>query len=166
MLRKVFLLFSIISIWQTTYSQTQKANQVKVVNFDQLEPYLHKSNDTLYLVNFWATWCGPCVKELPSIKQVEAKYADRKFKVLMVSLDMPKELTSRLVPFVKSKNIRSEVFLLNDPNQNRWIDKVDPAWSGEIPFSLIYGKQSRESYSRTFTFEELDSIINLKLNLQ
>lgn len=165
MLRKALVLFSFFILWQTTNAQKKEENKVRVVNYDQLEPYLQKSNDTVYLVNFWATWCGPCIKELPAIKSVEQKYADKKFRVLLVSLDFPKELTSRLEPFIKSKNITSDVFLLNDPNQNRWIDKVDTNWSGEIPFTLIYGKQFRESYSQTFTFEELDSIINLKLNL-
>lgn len=165
MLRKALVLFSFFILWQTTNAQKKEENKVRVVNYDQLEPYLQKSNDTVYLVNFWATWCAPCIKELPAIKSVEQKYADKKFRVLLVSLDFPKELTSRLEPFIKSKNITSDVFLLNDPNQNRWIDKVDTNWSGEIPFTLIYGKQFRESYSQTFTFEELDSIINLKLNL-
>jgi len=165
MLKKVLMFFLILLIWQTANAQVKKDNKIRVVNFNQLEPYLHKSNDTIYLVNFWATWCAPCLKELPAIRAVEEKYADEKFKVLLVSLDFPKELTTRLEPFMKSKNITSDVFLLDDPNQNRWIDKVDANWSGEIPFTLIYGKQFRESYSRTFTLEELDSIINLKLNL-
>lgn len=165
MRKKVLLLFLITLVWQSTNAQIKEVNKIQVVNYDQLEPYLQKSNDTIYLVNFWATWCAPCIKELPAIEAIEKKYSDKKFKVLLVSLDFPKELTSRLEPFVKSKNITSDVFLLNDPNQNRWIDKVDPDWSGEIPFTLIYGKHFRESYSQTFTYEELDSIINLKLNL-
>ena len=139
-------------------------NEIHVVNFDQLEPHLHKTNDTVYLVNFWATWCAPCIKELPAIQAVEKKYAGKKFKVLLVSLDFNKELTSRLEPFVKSKNITSDVFLLNDPDQNRWINKVDARWSGDIPFTLLYGRNFRESYPHAFTFEELDSIINQKLN--
>jgi len=158
-------LFTIILFWQNTFAQEGREKSVQVLNFDQFEPYLHRSNDTVYLVNFWATWCAPCIKELPAIKAVEEKYVNENFKVLLVSLDMPNELTSRLTPFIQSKNITSDVFLLNDPNQNRWIDKVDPNWSGEIPFTLIYGKHFRESFARTFTFEELDSIINLKLNL-
>jgi thiol-disulfide isomerase/thioredoxin len=164
MSRRILILLLILSVGYTTKSQTKANNQIQVVNFDQLEPYLHKTNDTLYLVNFWATWCAPCIKELPVIKQVEEKYKDRKFKVLLVSLDFEKELKSRLEPFVKTKNITSKVFLLNDPNQNKWIDKVDPKWSGELPFTLIYNKQTRESYSHSFTFEELDSIINQKLS--
>jgi thiol-disulfide isomerase/thioredoxin len=165
MLKNVMLLFIISLAWQSLSAQIKEESKIKVVNYDQLEPYLQKSNDTIYLVNFWATWCVPCIKELPAIEATAAKYTDKKFKVLLVSLDFPEELSNRLEPFMKSKNITSEVFLLNDPNQNRWIDKVDPNWSGEIPFTLIYGKHLRELYSQTFTFEELDSIINLKLNL-
>jgi thiol-disulfide isomerase/thioredoxin len=165
MLLKILLLFSILTVGLSAFSQPGVKNKVQVVNFDQLEPMLQKNNDTIYLVNFWATWCAPCIKELPAIKSVEQKYADKKFKVLLVSLDFPKDLTGRLEPFIKSKNITSDVYLLNDPNQNRWINKVDSNWSGEIPFTLIYGKLFRESYSQSFTFEELDSIINLKLNL-
>lgn len=164
MLRRTLLLLSILLVGVITKSQVNKVNKIQVVNFDQLEPYLHKTNDTIYLVNFWATWCAPCVKELPSITAVEQKHANKKFKVLLVSLDFTKDLNTRLEPFVKSKNITSKVFLLNDPDQNRWIDKVDPAWTGEIPFTLIYGKGIRNSYPNTFTFEELDTIINLKLN--
>ena len=164
---RVIILFlsSVLLFCQNVVAQSGREKSVQIVNFDQLEPYLHSNSDTVYLVNFWATWCAPCIKELPAIKAVEEKYANEKFKVLLVSLDMINELNSRLVPFIKSKNITSDVFLLNDPNQNRWIDMVDPNWSGEIPFTLIYGKHFRESYSHTFTFEELDSIINLKLNL-
>jgi thiol-disulfide isomerase/thioredoxin len=165
MLNKALILFSILLIWQTTNAQKKKVNKIQVVNFDKLEPYLHQNNDTIYLVNFWATWCAPCIKELPAIEAVEEKHSDKKFKVLLVSLDFPKELSSRLEPFVKSKNITSEVFLLNDPNQNRWINLVDANWSGEIPFTILYGRKFRESYTQPFTFEELDSIINLKLNL-
>lgn len=163
--RRTLLLLLLLLVGQITKSQVNKINKIQVVNFDQLEPYLHKTNDTIYLVNFWATWCAPCIKELPAIESVEEKYSDKKFKVLLVSLDFPRELSSRLEPFVKSKNITSDVFLLNDPDQNRWIDNVDANWSGEIPFTLLYGRNFRESYSHAFNFEELDSIINLKLNL-
>ncbi len=162
---RILLLLSILLVAQVIKSQVNKVNNIRVVNFDQLEPYLHKTNDTVYLVNFWATWCAPCIKELPDIAAAEKKYSDKKFKVLLVSLDFPKELTIRLEPFVKSKNITSDVFLLNDPDQNRWINLVDTNWSGEIPFTVLYGRNFRESYSQPFTFEELDSIINLKLNL-
>lgn len=156
----VFLLFRL-----SLSSQVPGIKPVKVLNFDQLEPYLNLKNDTVYLVNFWATWCAPCVAELPAIKAVEKKYSETKFKVLLVSLDMPGHLKTRLIPFLLSNKITSDVVLLDDPDQNRWIDRIDKQWSGEIPFTVIYGKDFRESYSQSFDFKTLDSIINRKIKM-
>lgn len=165
MARLILLLILFLFIGQTISSQASEMKKIRVLNFDQFESSLHFKNDTVYLINFWATWCAPCVAELPAIKAVEKKYADKKFKVLLVSLDMPGQLNTRLIPFVLSRNITSEVILLDDPNQNRWIDKVDKGWSGEIPFTVIYGKDFRNSYSQSFGFNTLDSIVNLKIKL-
>lgn len=145
-------------------AQDMVQKEIKTLNFEQLEPYLHKQNDTLYFINFWATWCIPCRKELPAIQQVGEKYKDKKFKILLVSLDFPDKLESGLRPFVKAKQIKEEVILLDDPHQHIWIDKVDKNWGGEIPYSLIYGKSFREGYAQSFQYNELDSIINVKLN--
>jgi len=161
----IILLMSFLFVGQTQSLQVSDTDKIRVVNFERLEPYLNFRNDTVYLVNFWATWCAPCIAELPAIKAVEKKYSDKKFKVLLVSLDMPRQLESRLIPFVLSHQITSDVILLDDPNQNRWIDKVDKDWSGEIPFSMIYGKGFRDSYTQSFSFKALDSIVNRKINL-
>jgi len=151
-------------IVQNMYSQTDAAGKVRVVNFDQLEPYLRQDDDSIHLVNFWATWCVPCREEMPAIQEIEKKYSNMKFKVLLVSLDFPGQLESKLIPYLESNNIRSEVVLLSDTDQNRWIDLVDKSWSGDIPFTLIYGKYFRQGYARQFNFEDLDSIIYGKLN--
>jgi thiol-disulfide isomerase/thioredoxin len=146
------------------FTTLPEKTSVPVMNFKQFEPTLHLKNDTVYLVNFWATWCGPCRDELPAIEKVREKYKSNKFRILLVSMDVPNQLNSRLLPFIKSYEIKSDVVLLDDPNQNVWINKVDPGWSGEIPFTVIYGKDFRESYNQSFTYQSLDSILNLKLN--
>ena len=165
MARLIILLSMFLLFRLTVSSQVPGVKPVKVLNFDQLEPYLNLKNDTVYLVNFWATWCAPCVAELPAIKAVEKKYTQKKFKVLLVSLDMPGNLKTRLIPFLLSNKITSDVILLNDPDQNRWIDRIDKSWSGEIPFTVIYGKDFRDSYSQSFDFKALDSIINRKIKI-
>ena len=157
----LFITFMLIS--QFMWSQTENIIKIPVLNFDQLEPYLHQDDDSLHLVNFWATWCVPCREEMPAIQAVEEKYRNSKFKVLLVSLDFPVQIEKSLIPYLKSGNIRSEVVLLHDPDQNRWIDLVDKSWSGDIPFTLIYGKNFRQAYARQFNFEDLDSIIHDKL---
>lgn len=165
MVRMIILLMSFLFVGQAQGLQVPDRKKIRILNFDQLEPYLHFRNDTVYLVNFWATWCAPCIAELPAINAVEKKYSGKKFKVLLVSLDLPRQLESRLIPFVLSHQITSDVFLLDDPNQNRWIDKVDKEWSGEIPFTVIYGKDFRDSYTQSFSYQTLDSIVNRKINL-
>jgi len=136
---------------------------IKVVDFKGLEPYLSKQNDTTYIVNFWATWCGPCVKELPYFEKITEKYENQKVKVILVSLDFPKSYKKSLLPFLVKKGIKSEVILLNDPDSNTWINKVDKNWSGAIPATIIYNKNSRSFYEKSFTYEELESALKLKL---
>lgn len=159
---KIIAVFLIVVF--LSFSPSVENKPVPVLSFEQLEPQLQKKNDSVYLVNFWATWCAPCLEELPAIEKVGEKYKNKKFRILLVSIDVPNQLNSRLIPFIKSKQIKSDVVLLNDPRQNVWIDKVDPGWSGEIPFTLIYGKDFRSTYNKSFSYKELDSIINLKLN--
>ena len=82
-----------------------------------------------------------------------------------MSLDLPNQLNSRLIPFVRSNKITADVILLDDPNQNRWIDKIDKKWSDEIPYTVIYGKYFRDSYTQSFNYKTLDSIINRKIKM-
>lgn len=131
--------------------------KVKSFDFKSLEPYLTKSNDTTYVVNFWATWCLPCVKELPHFEKLNQTYAGKKVRVLLISMDMPNKIETSLLPFIKKKNLRSEVVHLDDPDANAWIDKVDKSWSGAIPATIIYNAKKRMFYERSFTYEELET---------
>ena len=154
----------ILSFFQQLLGQTPQ-KQVQKLNFSQFEPYLHKQNDTLYVINFWASWCVPCIDELPAFEKIREKYSDQKMKILLVSLDFPSQLESRLLPFIKKHKLQSDVILLDDPQQNQWINKVDPKWSGTIPFTQIYKNDLRESFEHKFNYTELDSLIHIKLNL-
>jgi len=113
------------------------------------------SHDTTYVINFWATWCGPCVKELPYFEELNALYDGQPFKQILVSLDDPKKLESKVMPFLVKNNIQSKVVLLADGKANSWIDKVDPNWSGAIPITLILKGDKRKFYEQEFhsTFE-------------
>lgn len=139
---------------------TRDHNAVKVVNFEQLQPLLQKENDTVYLINFWATWCAPCLNEIPHFEQLGEKYREKKVKIVMVSLDLPNQLPTRLSPFIEREQMKNEVILLDDPRSNRWIPLVDEEWTGAIPATLIYGNGYREFYQKEFTFEELDEVIH------
>lgn len=158
----LILLFS-AALLQSCSSKTPKeeASVVPIVNFDQLEPRLHLLNDTTYIVNFWATWCKPCVHELPDFEKLAAEYKNDKIKFLLVSMDFPQQLETQVLPFIKEHKLVSEVVLLFDTNANVWINKVSPEWSGSLPATVVYNKNFREFHEGSYTYEELKSIIEL-----
>ena len=106
--------------------------------FENLAPIFQFDNDTTYVINFWATWCGPCVEELPYFEAFHQKYKDEKIRVILVSLDFPRKLESQLLPFLEKHHFNSTVAVLLDGKYSDWIDKISPDWSGAIPVSLIY----------------------------
>ena len=130
--------------------------KVKAYDYSGLEYFLNRKSDTTYVVNFWATWCVPCVKELPAFEKLGQKYKGSKVKILLVSLDMPKLAETKLLPFIKEKQLESQVVLLRDPDANSWISKINAKWSGAIPATLIYNKKSRKFFEKSFTLEELE----------
>lgn len=158
---RLFILFLFIGIATSAYAQ--RVDNIPVVDFRQFEPLLHKSNDTTYVINFWATWCVPCRKELPEFQKLFVNKSGEKVKIILVSLDFPKQLQTGLIPFLEKNGITAPVMLLNDPNSNAWIDKVDPAWSGALPATLIYGRNTRFFFEEELDYNTLIQTIN-KIN--
>lgn len=137
--------------------------KVQVVTFEQLEKRCRRGDDTLYVVNYWATWCRPCVKELPYFQEAARKFSRKKVELIFVSLNTVKEL-KMVQGFIENKNMEPQVYILNAGNPNGWIDKVDPSWEGSIPATVMYRNKEKVFFREgEFTQTELDSIINLKL---
>jgi thiol-disulfide isomerase/thioredoxin len=152
------VVFLIALLWMIV--STGSIAQVRVVDFKQLEPFLHQYDDTTYVINFWATWCAPCVEELPYFEKARVEFASKKLKIYLISLDFPRQLESRLLPFIKQYNIGSEVMLLDDPDANAWIDKVSPDWSGAIPGTLVYRNNKKQFFEKKLSYKELHDIIH------
>jgi len=123
-----------------TASATHVDHKVTVVNFDQFESIIKKKDHKLYVVNFWATWCKPCVMELPEFMEVNKIYRNNPgFKMMLVSLDIAGDVETVVQPFLVKNKIDAEVLLLNDNKRmNEWIPAVDKKWSGSIPATVIY----------------------------
>ncbi|NLO70620.1 MAG: redoxin domain-containing protein [Porphyromonadaceae bacterium] len=160
------LIFSVFTFFIIASAENapNENSGIKVMTFEDLKPLLDKKTDTTYVVNFWATWCAPCIAEIPYFEEVGEKYKDKKLKILMVSLDFPSHIKSRLIPFMKKENMKNEVVLLDDPNSNRWIPLVDKDWSGAIPATLIYNDCKRKFYPNEFTSNELHTVVEEFIN--
>lgn len=136
MITRLKLIVSFLFAFSVMHSQQVSA----VYKIGDLLKRIDNGSDTLYVVNFWATWCVPCVKELPSFDSLAVKHKNDKVKVLLVCLDFKEELNQRVNPFLKKHNYNMECVLLDEVNGNDFIDKVDKKWSGAIPATLATSK--------------------------
>jgi len=120
---------------------TNRVDQkVTVVNFEKLESIIKKKDNKLYVVNFWATWCRPCVLELPEFMEVNTIYrTNPHFKMILVSLDAAKEMEHLVLPFLSQHKMDVDVYLLDDNKRmNQWIPAIDKNWGGSIPATAFY----------------------------
>ena len=142
---------------ETQLDESQPVDvSLEVYDFDGLEQFLNTTDDKTYVVNFWATWCAPCVKELPYFETLHAEYS-RDVEVILVSLDFPNQYETKLKPFIIKNNLQSKVIVLNDVDSNTWIPKVDESWTGAIPATIIFNKDTRQFYEKSFRYSELET---------
>ncbi len=137
---------------------------LEVYDYDGLKPLLNKTDDKIHVVNFWATWCAPCIKELPYFETINKTYADKNVEVLLVSLDFPRQYDTKLKPFLKENQLTSKVVCLDDVDQNTWIPAIDNTWSGALPATIIYKNEKRKFYEGSFTYDELETEVKTFLN--
>lgn len=143
--------------------------QVKLLTLNELENRMAKGSDTTYVVNFWATWCGPCVEELPSFEKLQKDNLNKPLKVILLSLDFKSKLNTAVMPFVEKHQLKTEVFVINEKDQQKFIERVDQKWEGAIPATLFYNKEKkiRHFYEKPFeTYKDLtDKIESIALKL-
>jgi thiol-disulfide isomerase/thioredoxin len=132
-----------------------------LVKFESLQQTINQSEQDLTIVNFWATWCGPCIKELPYF---EAVNKNPNIKVILVSLDFPEE-AEKVRAFAKKKSLTCEWMILDEKDYDSYMGRISDDWSGAIPATLMIAKSGeRKFFEKAFTKTELDKQINQLIN--
>jgi thiol-disulfide isomerase/thioredoxin len=159
------LIFSLSIFLTFLLANTSLAQEVVVYDkFDDFQNAEIIDDNTVFVINFWATWCAPCIKELPYFEKLHTE--NKNVKVVLASLDSKKDLESKLIPFIKKKKITAKVVLLSDKDYNTWLSKVDENWSGAIPATILIQGNRKLFAEREFeNFSELNEYINSFINL-
>ena len=152
----IFLLGFIGSSIFMSHSQ-----KVESLSYNDLEKKIVSTTDKTLVINFWATWCRPCVEELPDFEKINTEYADKNVEVWLVSLDFNSAVETSVKPFITKRNIKSRVLHITNTDPNDWVEKVDKNWGGNIPATLIYKAGQRISFHpNQLSYEELVHLIS------
>ena len=154
MIKRILVLFALIGFVMTANSQTIAKWKIE----DVVKSYSAK-NDTVYVVNFWATFCKPCIEEIPDFIRIVEKYKEQKVKLLLVSLDLPSYYPAKIAAFAKKNNYNTNIVWLNETNADHFCPAIDEKWSGAIPSTIITNNKTgyRKFVEDQMSAEELES---------
>jgi len=141
------------------------SQDLEVIKFERLNQMIEHRKDEVQIFNFWATWCKPCIEELPQFESITQQYSEGRVKVYLISLDFIDQIETKLKPFLQKRQIKSQVKLLDETDFNSFIDKIDPRWSGAIPATLIITRSGdKEFYEKQFKEGELEKVVSQFVN--
>ncbi len=136
----------------------QSAEKIKI---EDLQSMVEGKSGKIQVINFWATWCAPCIKELPLFEQMNASRNDVKVSLVSIDLDLDPN-PDKVYRFIDRKKLKSTVYILDERDPNTWIDKIDKSWSGAIPATLVVNLENgkRKFVEKELKEGDLEDIIN------
>jgi len=157
---KVFC-FIVLFIGITISSYSQQIKKWKITDITEL---IEKS-DSVLVINFWATFCKPCVEEIPDFIKFTKKYKKEKVTLHLISLDLADYYPAKIKKFVSAKKYAANIAWLDESNADYFCPIVSSEWSGAIPATLFINKKNGYSkfYEKKLTAAEIEKEIKLAL---
>jgi thiol-disulfide isomerase/thioredoxin len=153
-MKKYFI--SVVLIISCAFCFSQEIKKIKITELEKMI----KESKTPLIVNFWATFCIPCIEEIPYFQKTAKKYEKDSVKLLLVSLDL-KDDYSKVKPFAAKRKFTAPIVWLNETNADYFCPKIDTTWSGAIPATLFVNNNTghRKFYEEQIKEEQLQKEI-------
>ena len=130
---------SLIAVIFLLYAGQNFAQEIPAVKMDDVLRIIDTSTSPV-VINFWATWCAPCVHEIPYFEKQVALFKDKGVKLYLVSLDFPEDYPQKIKTFINKQKYRSQVFRLSETNADEFCPRLDKGWEGAIPATLFINR--------------------------
>ena len=140
--------FIIVLFCFATAAQAQHIPKLKMA--DVVKSFSGKS-DSIFVINFWATFCKPCVAEIPGFIKIANKYKSNKVKLVLVSLDLPSYYPKKISAFATKNNFATNIAWLNETDADYFCPIIDKSWSGAIPATIMVN--TKTGYKKFFEGE-------------
>jgi thiol-disulfide isomerase/thioredoxin len=141
--------------------QSKRLAQTTCGNSSRIISGKGDKSGNVILVNFWATWCAPCVKEIPEIVKLQEKYKERGLRVIAVSMDEPEELETNVRPFVAKRFPGFVSYLCKESDHDKFASVIDPAWNEIMPTNFLIDRTGklRATLTGGKSYEEFEAVI-------
>ena len=145
--------------------QSLAAQEIKSIKITDLEKTIAESKTPL-VINFWATYCKPCVAEIPYFQEEVKKQKANGVQLILVSLDLKSYYPKKIKSFAASRKFTAPILWLNETDADYFCPKVDPKWSGVLPATLFINNKTgyRKFYEDALSRETLKKEIMATLN--
>jgi thiol-disulfide isomerase/thioredoxin len=115
--------------------------RITPISSTELAELIAAQSGKVVLVNFWASWCAPCLKEIPSLVQLEQRFGSRGFVLIPVSLDDPGDLEVTVVPFLNKWFPDFVSYARLDHDMDTVVSVIDPVWAEILPSSYVIDRE-------------------------
>jgi len=142
----------------------EEAAEVKAVDADQIKALIAEQQGKVVVLNFWATWCPPCIKEFPDLIKLYDTYESKGLQVIAVSMNEPEEV-EEIAEFMGEHKPRFPVYRAASTEEEFYAD-FDEKWWGEMPMTMVYDKAGNvvKMHKKPLTYEEFERDVKALIN--
>ncbi len=156
--------FTALSLYAVDNEQKQKEDDttIKNIKLDEIESLFLSHKQGLTIINLWATWCSPCVAELPYFGNIYKRYPKEQVHLYLLNIEGKEAEEKKLKPFLKKNPLPCPVYLLEDGTPTDLEKVLKTEISGALPTTLIYNSNGKliKKIENPITEEEIEKILN------